>query len=75
MKSYLLDNTKVLDLRKESKLSVDDAKLIDRIEPGVRKEYNGLIEQLISRNKLISTGLLLSVTCRNTISSSTPKGK
>jgi hypothetical protein len=59
----------ILDLRKKSILSVEDAVLINNIEPAVRVEYNNAIEKLILDNKLSSLSLLLPVTCRNTITS------
>ena len=59
----------ILDLRIKAKLSVEDAMLIDKIEPVVRTEFNNLIKKIIYDNSLSSLSLLLSVTCRNTMTS------
>ncbi len=60
-------NDQSLDLRRVGELSVEDASLIDMIEPDVRCHYNDYIGKLIKANNLTKFGLLLSVTCRNTI--------
>ena len=55
-----------IDLRRDGRLSIVDAKNITTIEPKIRKEYNWYIGELIKVNKLLNFQWLLGVTCRNT---------
>ncbi len=58
----------IFDLRLKSKLSISDAKLIDDISENVRIKYNYYVGSYIKENKLSDIELLLTSTCRNTIS-------
>lgn len=59
-----------LDLRGKGTLSSDDSMRLDSIEPGVRREYNQIIGELIEQNSLHDLELLLKPSCRNTLLSS-----
>jgi len=55
-----------LDLRKNGKMTIDQAKEITENEPEVRKEYTNYIGELAKANKISDLKWLLQVTCRNT---------
>jgi hypothetical protein len=55
-----------LDLRKDGKLSVENAKIITAIQQGVQQEYTDFIGNLIKANKVEDLQWLMQVTCRNT---------
>ena len=55
-----------VDLRKNGRMSIEQAKEISALEPEVRIEYNYFIGKLIKENNLNGLELLLQATCRNT---------
>ncbi len=55
-----------LDLRKDGKLSIENAKKITLIQNEVRREYNDFVESLVSDNKVVDLQWLMQITCRNT---------
>ena len=55
-----------LDLRKDGKLSIENAKKITAIQPGIQKEYTDFIGDLISANKVKDLQWLMQIACRNT---------
>jgi hypothetical protein len=60
----LCENT--LDLRRDAKLTVKDAKKISLLEPIVRGEYNKYIGTLVDFNNVKGLQWLLRLVCRNT---------
>lgn len=55
-----------IDLRKNGRLSIENAREITRLEPIVRLEYNKFIGDLAESNKLEGIEWLTRVVCRNT---------
>ena len=55
-----------LDLRKDGKLSIENAKKITTIQQGIQQEYTDFIGNLITANKVKDLQWLMQITCRNT---------
>jgi len=58
-----------IDLRKEGRLTVDQSRKINEIEPQVRYEFDQYIGKLASENSLNGIDWFLETTCRNTFAS------